>query len=383
MQGIEQKQFDQLFDMIGKSQRVLIALPANPNGDTLGSSLAFAGFLKKLNKQVEVYCQKTDFGNLSFLPQLEEIKHEVILPKSFVISVSTANAQLDELSYDASPDKVSIFLKPKNGNFNPEDITFSNEAAGLSLIVCLDTSSLESLGALYEKNAEMFFNTPKVNIDNHINNENYGTINIIDVTAASTAEILLELLKKYESSLIDENIATNLLTGIISETNSFQHNKTTPDSFLKASELISFGAKQQEIIRNLFKTKDLSVLKLWGRAMARIKNLSDYSAMLSVVGIADVEKSGAEEKDILKVAEDLAANISDAKILFFVAERNDYLEMFISANPNIKLQELVHFFGGEFISDDFARAKIKGRAITEVEQVILGALGQLKPRLGL
>ncbi len=383
MSGTEQPQFDQIFDLIGKSQRILIAMPANPNGDTLGSSLALAGFLKKLNKQVEVYCQKTDFGKLSFLPHLSEIRHEVVFPKSFVISIDTSHAQLDELSYDALPEKVSIFLKPKNGNFKPEDVTFSTEAVGLNLIVTLDTPSLDSLGAIYEKNAEMFFNTPKINIDNHINNDNYGTVNIIDVTASSTAEILLELLKKYEVSLIDENIATNLLTGIISETNSFQHNKTTPGSFLKASELISFGAKQQEIIRNLFKTKELSVLKLWGRAMARIKHIPNYPAMLSIVGSQDIHKSEADDKDILKVAEDLAANMSDVKILFFVAERSSNLLMYISASPNIKLQELVHFFGGELISDGFAQMEIKGRSITDAEQIIIEALDQLKPRLGL
>jgi phosphoesterase RecJ-like protein len=381
MQTPESQQ--QLFDLLGKSQRILIALPANPNGDTLGGSLAFAAFLKKMGKQVEVYCQKADFGNLSFLPGINEVKHEIVFSKSFVISVQTSKAKLDELSYNVLKDKINIYLKPQSGNFAESDVSYSSEFAGYDLIVCIDTPSLESLGALYDKNAEMFFQTPKVNIDNHINNDNYANINIVDVTASSTSEILLELLKKYEAGLIDANIATNLLTGIITETNSFQHNKTTPDSFLKASELISFGARQQEIIRNLFKTKELAVLKLWGRAMARIKALTDFSAMFSVVGQQDILKSEADENTILKVAEDFFASMADSKINFFVAEKEGYLDMYISANPNIKLRELVNYFGGDFISDAIAKAKIQNHSVIEVEKLITDALTELKPRLGL
>jgi nanoRNase/pAp phosphatase (c-di-AMP/oligoRNAs hydrolase) len=373
----------QLFELLGKSQRILVALPANPNGDTLGGSLALAEFLKKMNKRVEIFCQKTDFGNLSFLPGISEIKHEIVFAKSFVISLKTDSAKLDELSYNVLPDRINIYLKPKDGSFNENNISYSAEFPGYDLIVCVDTPTLESLGALYEKNAEMFFQAAKVNIDNHINNNNYGTINIVDVTASSTSEILLDLLKQYEASLIDENIATNLLTGIISETNSFQHNKTTPNSFLKASELISYGAKQQEIIRNLFKTKDLPILKLWGRAMARLKELPEFSAMFSAVDLKDVEKSQADDNIILKVAEDFAASTTDSKVAFLVVERPDQLSIFVSANPNIKLEELVNFFGGEFISEALAKVVIKGRSITESEQVISEALKELKPRLGL
>ncbi len=373
----------QLFDLLSKSQRILVALPSNPNGDTLGASLAFASFMRKMNKQVEVYCQKNSFGNLSFLPGLSQIKHEMVFPKSFVISVSTSKTKLDELSYNISDDQVNIYMKPKDGNFHEGDVSFKNESAGFDAIVTIDTPSLEALGDLYEKNAEMFFAAPKVNIDNHINNENYGNINIVDVTASSSSEILFSLLKKFETSLIDEDIATNLLTGIISETNSFQHNKTTPDSFMKASELISFGAKQQEIIRNLFKTKELSVLKLWGRAMARIKHLPEYSSMLSIIGSQDILKSDADANTVLQVAEDFAASMSDAKLSLLAVEKDGSIELYMAANPNIKFRELVNHFGGEYISENFAKAIVPNRSINDAEQVVTEALVDLKPRLGL
>ena len=374
---------EKLFELIGKSQRILIALPKHPNGDTLGGSLALAAFLRKLNKDVEIYCEEKDFGNLSFLPGIEEIHHEILFPKSFIISVKTNNAKLDELSYDLLPENVNIYLKPKEGVFSPEDVSFSSDVTQFNLIICVDVPSLEALGALYEKNAEMFFAVPKVNIDNHIHNDNYGNINIVDVTASSSSEILLALLRDYEASLIDQDIATNLLTGIITETNSFQHNRTTPSSFINASELIAYGAKQQEIVRNLFKTKELPVLKLWGRAMARIQIISEYDTIFSVVGISDIEKSEASEADIFQVARDFMVNINDAKMIFFVDERPDSLEMYVASNPNIKLTELVNYLGGSFVADGLGKIIIKNKNITEVAQYIKETLSDLKSRLGI
>lgn len=373
----------QLFDTLGKSEKILIALPSHPNGDTLGSSLALSAFLKKMNKDVEIYCSNSDFGKFSFLPNIGDIKNEMVFPKNFVVKVSTANTKVDEVSYHHENDQLKIFIKPKSGEFTPEDVSYGSEASPYDLIVCLDTPSLEQLGPLFEKNAEVFFATPKVNIDNHIRNENYANINIVDVTAASTSEILLELLKQYESNLIDESIATCLLTGIISETNSFQHNSTTPSTFLRASELVALGANQQEIIRFLFKTKELPVLKLWGRAMARIKNVPEIGLVYSMVSAQDMEKSQASSEDLEKVLAELVVNVADARLLILVAERQGFLEMYIHAHPNVKIAEIVNHFGGQLLSATLGKAVLEGVPIVQAETVILETVNKLKQRLGL
>ena len=381
MQFPNQQEF---FDEIGKSYKILIALPKNPNADTIGCALALSAFLKKLNKEVDIFCDKHDFENLQFLPGINSIRSQIDFPETFVVSVSTEKTKLDEISYHADPaaNKVNIHLKPKAGAFDANDISFGKEKLTADLIIFVDTPSLEHLGDLYARNAESFFNTPKVNIDNHVGNENYANINIVDITCSSTSEILLELLKNYEKNLIDEDIATCLLTGIISSTNSFQHASTTPSSFLRASELIEMGAKQQEIVRHLFKTKNLSMLKLLGRAMARIKSLPQFSAVFSVVTAQDLERSEADQEDIFKAAEEFCKNVAGAKLVFFAVEQQP-LALYFCGNPNIKLAELVNYFGGQFVSGTLAKAELSSRKINEIEQVLLDALADLKPRLGL
>ncbi len=373
----------QLFETITKAQKILIPLPSKPNGDALGSALALNQFLSKLNKEVAIVCEDAVASNLSFLPGFEQVKKTIDLPKNFVISVSTAQAKLEELSYRAFADKVNIYLKPKNGNYSDKDVTFGEDVSPYDLIICIDTPSLEQLGELYAKNADIFFQTTKINIDNHIDNENYGNINCVDVTASSTAEILLRLLKEYEVNLIDQSIATALLTGIIFETNSFQHTSTTPQAFLSASELIGYGADQQAIIRFLFKTKEFSVLKLWGRAMARIATLPEFGAIYSVLTLQDIQRSGASEQDVFKVMQEFVVNVSDFKLLFLIVERNSDLDLYVHSNPNIKLDEVVNFFGGKVIATQIGKAALHNQNINNANSILIEALGKLKSRVGL
>lgn len=372
----------QLFELVGKSQNILIALPKHPNPDTLGSALAFSAFLKKMNKNVEIICEKQNFENLSFLPGIDEIKYQLTLVKTFVISVDTSETKLDELSYRSEGEKINIHLKPKEGSFKSADISFGADVSAYDLIILADTPSLEQLGSLYSNNTEIFFKTPKINIDNHIGNENYGNVNLVEITAASTSEIVFELLKNFENNLIDANIATCLLTGIISKTNSFQRSNTTPDSFLRASELINHGGQQQEIIRYLFKTKDFSMLKLWGRAMARLKDLPIEGVIFSLVTAQDIEKSGAGPDSFFNVSEELVLNLSEFKLLFLAVERDKSFDVYVHSNPNIKLIEVINSFGGEQINATSGKFVLE-KKIEEIEAAILDSLNNLKTRIGL
>src|SRR3989344_2100512 len=105
----------QIFDSVNKAKRILIALSQNANGDGLGAGLALFEFLKKLEKEPELVSTVGDLGPYRFLPGIENLKTEVSVFQSFVISVAKTNAQLSELSYEEQSDRVDIFLKPSSG----------------------------------------------------------------------------------------------------------------------------------------------------------------------------------------------------------------------------------------------------------------------------
>ncbi len=310
----------QIFELIKKSGNILIVLPENLTADALASGLALRLFLQKLEKNVQLAASGQIAENLKFLPGSELLQSKLASGQSLVITLDTSVKRLEEISYQTGSHRAQIYLKSQDEPFTEQDLTFAQEKSKPDLIVALGTKSLAALGRLYETSTDVFFETPKINIDNQPDNDYFGTLNLIELTATSVAEILSELLQQYEQQLIDQDIATCLLAGIISSTKSFQHVQTTPRAFLKASELVSLGGRQQEIVKNIYQTKSLPLLKLWGRALARMKILGVQKTVYSILNFTDFEKAEAGEEQLLPTLKEFIDNISGYSVIALIAE---------------------------------------------------------------
>ena len=340
---------EQIFEQIKKAGKILIALPEALSADSLASGLALRAFLSKQQKDVILGSSGQVPDNMKFLPGSREVRSSI------------AAGKLDEISYETKDEKVEIFLKPKDGEFTAEDISFSRDKFPLDLVITLEAKSLEDLGKLYEQNTDLFFETPKINIDNQSGNEYFGAINLVDVTATSAAEILTGLFGQYEQQLIDEDVATCLLAGIIAKTHSFQHVQTTPKAFLKASELITLGGRQQEIIKNIYKTKSLPLLKLWGRALARMKTQEQASAIYSILNSVDFEKAEGSAADVMLVLKEFVDNISGYKIIALITEAEKGSFSFSAAvHEQIPADEFLSALGlgGKIFNYQFGNYKV-------------------------
>ena len=135
------------------AKKILIALPQNLSEDAVASALALKFFLQKLEKEADIFTSGAVPLNLHFLPQIGSIKNSPNGGNSLVVVLNTSAHKLDEVSYEQQNDKVKIFLKSKNGKFEPQDVTVSDEKVPADAIVILDSSSLEDLGKLFEENA--------------------------------------------------------------------------------------------------------------------------------------------------------------------------------------------------------------------------------------
>jgi len=334
---------EQFFSQVQRSQRILIALPPKPSDDLSGAGLALAMFLKKLDKEVEVACDDNFEGQIPFLPKSNIVKTNLAGSQSLAVVVDTTLKGLEEISYQQEAGKAMIFLKSRGEIFSPGDISFETQKAPYGLAVILGAQSLEDLGKIFENNTNLFFETPKINIDNHPGNKHFGSINLVDINAVSLSESLTSLLEEYETNLFDEDIATALLFGIISKTNSFQHPQSGPKSFLKASALIGAGARQQEIVKHLYRTKPLPLLKLWGRALAKIKDWGDGAA--TVLGAGDFEKAEAEFGLLPLVLKELANNLSGKRFVVVIAEAVLGTRILLGAREGFDQDGLIKEFG--------------------------------------
>ena len=180
-------------------------------------------------------------------------------------------------SYDDEP-----FAVPSRLHFLPgQDLLVppTEVPAQPAVVLTFDTGSIDRLGAL-AANAKAA--DALVVIDHHTTNTRYGTHNVIDVEAAATAVVALELIDRLDIE-VDAEIATPLYTGLTTDTGSFRFAATTPTVHETAARLLRTGIAHDEIAREVFDTRTLGFLKLLGAALERAKLDADALGGLGLV----------------------------------------------------------------------------------------------------
>lgn len=366
----------QAIDLIQKSKNILIALPESLNGDSLGSALALESALKKLNKKVEIVCAEAAPDKLKFLAGAANLKNKLAPLRDFIISIDTSQNKISRLRYETEDKILKIFLAAPQ-KIEQRDVRLENGPFYYDLIITLDSPDLESLGQIFSDNAELFFNKSILNIDHKAGNEYFGEVNLIEPTAAACAEIVAGLIEKLGSSLIDEKMATALLCGLIVKTHSWQNQKTTPQALNLASLLIIKGADQETIVKNLYKTKPLNCVKLWGRLMGRLEFDEAQKTVWLFAEQEDFLATNTSAKDLPFVLEetyDLFPLISLAVILW--PDENASSNTLIQSKQAEQLQKISLEMGGS-VKNDRLLIKLTGLKPKEARGKLTGLLNSL------
>src|SRR3989338_1002952 len=314
-------QEQQIFEQIKKASNILITFKKAWSVDAVASALALFLFLRKLDKQVEVAAEEYNLSKaFSFLRGYTEIKYQLDNLRRFIISLDVTNTKVSQIKYQQEKNKLNFIISPKDGWFTESDISSGASGFKYDLIIAVDTTDLESLGKIYDNDSEFFYQTPIINIDHISTNEGFGQINFIELTAVATAEIIFSLLESYSLDLIDENIATCLLAGMIAETKSFKTSNVTPQALLTASQLMSLGGRREEIVNHLYRSKSLNILKLWGRVLAKLLSSLDNKLVWSTLSAADFSNTNSSEKDLTDVIDELIISVPQAKVIAIIYE---------------------------------------------------------------
>ena len=279
------------------------------------------------------------------------ISNELLPTPDFIVTVNTENAELAAIQSELVEHKINIILTAQKGRFSADNISFSHGPNRYDLIITVDTAATQQLGRFYEDNVQLFSEIPVINIDHHPSNEQFGRLNYVDVMSSSTTELVLGVIEameeKYTKDIIDEDISTLLLSGIITDTGSFQHSNTTPKSFANSAKLIRRGAKQQEIIQHVYKTKQLSTLRLWGRVLTNIRIEKDYRFLWSVITRKDLLDTGSKSEESGSIIDELMSNAPDTDIILLLKEKDGLLSGSIrTMSESVDASELAAFWGG-------------------------------------
>lgn len=309
---------EQFKNFLEKSKDILILIPENPSGDAVGSAWALYFFLEQDGLIPTIAFSNNLSSRYSFLPRPERILTEISGARDFILQFDTTENKIANVRSEEKDNKLNIFITPQKGTINPKDFSFVLAKFKYDLVIVLDSPDLEKLGGIYEKNPDLFFEVPVVNIDYRSGNENFGQINLVDIVASSCSEILSNILENIDRNAIDKKVVDCLLSGIICATDSFQKKNTTPKALLAAANLMDKGADQQEIIRWLYKTQPLHILKLWGRAMAKLNWDEKAKLVWSELTVEDFVQSRASINDTSKILEKLQENHTEGKIFMAV-----------------------------------------------------------------
>ncbi len=370
----------QLKKILSECEEALIVLPQNPNGDLVGAGRALYYFLEKKEiKPVLAYVDQAGAREkLSFLPIPANEKETIIGARDFILSFNTRYNKIAGYRAEREGDEFRIYITPEKGAIDPRDFSFIPAKFKYDVLITLGCADKESAGKIYEENPDIFFEIPTVNIDNQATNENFGQINIVNLTASSVCEIAAGIIDEINSFSVDEKIAQCLLAGIVIATESFQNKKTTPKSLQVAARLIDCGADQQTIVRYLYKTQPLGVLKLWGRIMAKLKLDETSQLVWANVNLEDFVQSRTRPKDLFMVLNKIRENYSSGRFfLLLYAEETGTTKAVLACTNTGNIKKIKEVFEGE-VYEDVLVFKIVGKSPNDAEKEIIEKIKQLE-----
>ncbi len=367
----------QIFELVRKSNQILIVFKTDWNGDAVAGALALQEFLKKIGKKVDLACQNfKPSNNFSFLP-LSLINSDLGNLQRFMISVDLAKTGLGEFKYDETANRLNFYITPQMGQLTANDISTAVSGFRYDLIFLVNTFDLESLGDLYFKHSDFFYSLPKINIDHNPQNEHYGNINLVDVSRSSVCEVIFEMIKKYDSKLIDGILATYLLTGIISATKNFKTPEVTPLTLNSAGELIDYGARRDQIVQNLYQSRFLSTLKLWGRVLARLNNDLNDKIVWSSLSAVDFLETATTPEELPDVVDELIVSMPKTEVIVLLFEglgdNNKTINALIYTFNNRDALFLARNFEVKG-SKDLARITLRDCSLAEAERRVIAEI---------
>lgn len=366
----------QLKKQIEASERPLVVFAAGKNEDFAAAALALGKCLAGHKKMVEVVSSNFSApSHLSFMDGIKEIKPELAHLHKFTIKVDVSKANLETLSYDVKDGWLSIHLAPKYGAITKSNLRTLQTAFKYDLIFVLGAADFEALGDIFFNNTDLFYRTPIVNIDNQPGNERFGGVNIIDITATSVSEIVYKIFDQLGYS-VDGESATAILTGMIARTRSFKTPNVTPQTLNLAGKLMNLGADREKIIRHLYRTKSISTLKLWGRALSNIQ--FDHEAGLTWAAITrdDFVRSGADQNNLADLVSELIANSPETKASLLIFEdlnEQNKIHGWLTVDKNFDALQITKCFGAQG-NKRSAEYVIYGRTLKEAEDLSLAEI---------
>ncbi len=252
-QGQDVKQ--QIVDRIKQSTSILVTVANSPSVDALSSAIGLALMLNKLNKHVTTVFSGAVPPAIQFLEPDKTFESTVDALRDFIISLDKEKA--DRLRYKVEDDVVRIFITPYRTVISEKDLQYSQGDYNVDLVIALGVEKREDLDAAITSHGRILHDATVITISNDSQKGNLGAIDWNDSSASGLSEMLTSLSDMLQQNILDKQIGTALLTGIVAATERFSNKLTSPRVMTMAAQLMAAGANQQLIATNLEKAQEV------------------------------------------------------------------------------------------------------------------------------
>ena len=196
------------------------------------------------------------------------------------------------------------------------------------LIISFDASSIDQLWKQYSENTDVFNNTDFFVIDHHLSNPWFGQYNIIKTDYSSTCEIVYEIIEELNYiEFMDPQIATCIFTGMITDTNIFYNQNTTPNTHRVAAGLMNHWADFRAPIFEFYKKKSFSQSKLWWEILRELQQVKINWKLITyaVVEPEHFKNTWTTDEDISGLINEFLSNMENSDVCFLLYPLKDWL----------------------------------------------------------
>ncbi|HEV7455042.1 MAG TPA: hypothetical protein VGO07_07330 [Candidatus Saccharimonadales bacterium] len=238
-----------LTDRLKEANNILVTVSNNPSVDQLASCIGLTLALNKMNKHATAVFSGAVPSTIEFLQPEKTIEKNTDSLRDFIISLDKAKA--DKLRYKVEDKVVKIFITPYKTSISNKDLEFSQGDFNVDAVVALGVHAQNDLDQAITSHGRILHDATVTTINVKPGGE-LGTINWLEPKASSLSELVAELVVDgLGKELLDEQMSTALLTGIVAETERFSNDKTIPATMTLSAELMAAGANQQLVATKL------------------------------------------------------------------------------------------------------------------------------------
>lgn len=241
-------QKNQVVERLTKATNILVAVSNNPSVDQLAGAIGLTLLLNKLNKHATAVFSGAVPSTLEFLQPGKTLEKNTDSLRDFIIALDKSKA--DKLRYKVEDDMVKIFITPYMTSISDKDLEFSQGDFNVELVITLGVNEQQDLDFAITSNGRILHDATVMSISTHAGGS-LGSVNWVDESASSLCEMLVSMGVALKADVLDQQMSTALLTGIVAETERFSNEKTSSETMQMSAKLMAAGANQQLVASEL------------------------------------------------------------------------------------------------------------------------------------